>query len=58
MERKSPDDAYSEQETEARMQAALRGARLVGPKPKSSMTPKQPKKQTKRAVRTKQGEEA
>ncbi len=38
-------DQYGEQETEARIQAALRGARRAGPKPKASMTPKRPKKQ-------------
>jgi len=45
---KRDDIQYSEQETEARMQAALRGARRVGPKPKASMTPKRPKAQSKK----------
>ena len=45
-------DQYSEQETEARMQAALRGARRVGPQPKASMTPKRPRKQRKRKAKT------
>lgn len=40
-------DKYSKDETEARMQAALRGARRVGPQPKSSMTPKRQKSKKK-----------
>ena len=50
---KQPDH-YTEQETEARMQAALRGARRVGPQPKASMTPKRPKKKRKAREKTSQ----
>jgi hypothetical protein len=38
---------YSSQETERRFEAALRGARVVGPIPKASMTPKRLKTQRK-----------
>jgi hypothetical protein len=41
-------EKYSDQETETRVQAALRGARRVGPKPMSSMTPKGVKAQRKK----------
>jgi hypothetical protein len=38
-------DQFSAMETEARVQAALRGARLAGPQHKKSVTPKRGKKQ-------------
>lgn len=44
MNRKS-DDKYSEQETQRRVEAAVRGAFNTSPKPLKSMTPKRPKPQ-------------
>lgn len=39
-------DQYSPEEAQKRMEAALRGARIAGRKPKDSMTPKHPKPQS------------
>jgi hypothetical protein len=36
MPKQSERESYSDRETEERVQAALRGARLVGPKPRAS----------------------
>jgi hypothetical protein len=44
-----PDDkSFSKEETERRFEAALRGARLAGPKHKESVTPKRTKPQRKK----------
>jgi hypothetical protein len=40
-------DKLTDREAQTRMKAALRGARIVGHKPKESMTPKRPKPQPK-----------
>jgi hypothetical protein len=45
---RKPDDQYSEEEAQRRLKAALRGARVAGHKPMKSMTPKRPKKQSKK----------
>jgi hypothetical protein len=39
------DDKYSAQETKHRFEAALRGARIAGHKPKEIVTQKEPKAQ-------------
>jgi hypothetical protein len=39
------DEQFSPAETKQRMEAALRGARIAGHKPKDSMTPKHHKAQ-------------
>lgn len=41
------DEKYSESETKARFEAALRGARLAGPQHAESVTPKKDKPQRK-----------
>jgi hypothetical protein len=38
-----PDDQYSPEETQKRMEAALRGARIAGPRPMESLIKKKPK---------------
>jgi hypothetical protein len=45
---KRPDEKYSETETKARFEAALRGARLAGPRHQESVTPKRAKPQRKK----------
>jgi len=40
MERKNRRIEFTKEEIEQRMHAALRGARISGPKPMKSMTPK------------------
>jgi hypothetical protein len=42
-----PKDDYSEKEAKAHFEAALRGARIGGHKPKDSMTPRRGKGQQK-----------
>ena len=55
-ENKHPQSAdYTEQETEVRMQAALRGARRVGPRPAKIMTPKRISAQSKKRKTNKSG---
>jgi len=44
---------YTEEETQKRFEAALRGARVAGHKPKDSMTPKRPKAQRSRRKKAK-----
>jgi hypothetical protein len=49
---KQPSDQYSEQEAKSRFEAALRGARVAGHKPKEIVTRKklqpQPRKKSER----------
>ena len=47
---KKPDDQYSKNETQQRFEAALRGARIAGPKHKI-VTPKKANKQRASAAR-------
>jgi hypothetical protein len=50
MNRKSTGDQFSEQESQRRLEAALRGAGLVGTKPQSEMKlgkPKTPRRKAK-----------
>jgi hypothetical protein len=42
------DDQYSQSEAKARFEAALRGARIAGPKPMKDISPKRAKPQHKR----------
>jgi hypothetical protein len=44
-------DEYDEKESRLRFEAALRGARIAGPKHNESLTPKRRKKQSKQASR-------
>jgi hypothetical protein len=44
---KKTDDKFSEQEIKLRLDAALRGARLAGPKHNESLTPKRVRKRKK-----------
>jgi hypothetical protein len=47
MNSKKDHSNYSAEETQQRLEAALRGARIAGPKHNESLTPKRPKKQRK-----------
>jgi len=47
------DDKFSKEETEKRFAAALRGARIAGPRHIESVTPKRPKPQRKRVIKKK-----
>jgi hypothetical protein len=40
---KTPNDQFDEEETKRRFEAALRGARAVGPHPMKEIPPKRPK---------------
>jgi hypothetical protein len=42
------DDKYSEEEAQRRFMQSLKGAMNTSPKPLKSMTPKRPKKQSKK----------
>jgi hypothetical protein len=42
------DDKFTKEETERRFAAALRGARIAGPRHIKSVTPKKPKPQRKK----------
>jgi len=46
-------DQYSDEETQRRFQAALRGARLAGPKHNESLTPKRVRPQRKKRKKAK-----
>jgi hypothetical protein len=48
MARKKTDDSFSPEEAARRFEAALRGARIVGHKPMSEISPKRPKKKLER----------
>jgi hypothetical protein len=48
---KKPNEKYSEQEAQQRFEAALRGARIAGHKPKESMTPKYAKAQRRKKAK-------
>jgi len=48
MARKQSEDSFSEQEAARRLEAALRGARIAGHKPMSSMISKRSKRKTPR----------
>lgn len=43
------DDQFSASETKRRLEAALRGARIAGPKPMKGMTRKRGKKRAKKS---------
>lgn len=45
-----PDEQFSEEEAKRRFEAALRGARAVGPLPMKEVPPKRPRKRNKRAA--------
>jgi hypothetical protein len=47
---KNQDEKFNPEETQKRFEAALRGARIAGPKPKS-VTPKRKKVQQKKKKR-------
>lgn len=46
-------DQFSKEEAKARFEAALRGARIAGPRHKESVTPKRTKPQRKKRKKTK-----
>jgi hypothetical protein len=46
-------DKYSAEETRKRLEIALRGARLAGPKHNESLTPKRIRKQSKKTKKAK-----
>ncbi len=48
---KTKADQLTEREARERMDAALKGARIVGPMPMAKMTPKRPKPQRKAATK-------
>jgi len=56
MSQKSPSSDYSDEEAQRRMDAALRGARIVGPAPAKSVTPKKPRAQTKKPKKAPTGD--
>jgi hypothetical protein len=47
-------DKYSAEESRKRFEAALKGARIAGPKPNESLTPKRVRKQTEKKKRQNQ----
>ena len=54
MAKQAESESYSEQETEARMQAALRGARIVGPTTRANVAPKKLKRSNKLRAKKRQ----
>jgi len=55
MPKKPDQESYGETETRERFEAALRGARIAGPKHKESLTPKRTKPQRKKKTQRKKG---
>jgi hypothetical protein len=53
MSRKSIPTDYTEEETQRRFEAALRGARIAGPMHKESVTPKRVSPQRKKRKKAK-----
>jgi predicted Zn-dependent protease len=44
-------EQFAPEESQKRLEAALRGARIAGHRPKESLTPKQPKKQSSKKAK-------
>jgi hypothetical protein len=53
MNERQTADQYSQEETRQRFEAALRGARIAGPKHKKSVTPKRRGPQLRKTKKTK-----
>ena len=53
MPKRLDEDHYSARETDERVAAALRGARIAGSQHRESVTPKRPKPQQKKRPKTK-----
>jgi hypothetical protein len=49
----NPHDEFSEQESQRRFEAALRGARIAGPQHTESVPPKRVRKQSKKRKNSK-----